>query len=115
MTLDLTHQGIFSNVVAGGVAGSVAWVFCIPFDCIKSRIQADDSGRYKNTWDCIVKSYKHEGISVFYRGLLMCCVRGFPAAAVTFLVYSQSLKFFNSLAEDESGNNGGDSGDKPSS
>lgn len=88
-------QGIFSNVMAGGISGSVSWALIMPFDVIKSRVQADEGGKYKGSWDCAVRSFREEGPTVFYRGLFMSCVRGFPAAAVTFLVYAQSLKYFN--------------------
>ena len=82
--------------MAGGIAGSVSWAAILPFDVIKSRIQADEDRKYKGLWDCTVKSFREEGPRVFSRGLFVCSLRGFPSAAVTFLVYSQSLKLFNS-------------------
>lgn len=81
--------------MAGGIAGSVSWAAILPFDVIKSRIQADEVGKYRGLWDCTVRSYREEGWRVFTRGLLVCSVRGFPSAAVTFLVYAQTLKLFN--------------------
>jgi hypothetical protein len=81
--------------MAGGIAGSVSWAAILPFDVIKSRIQADEDRKYKGLWDCAVRSFREEGPRVFSRGLLVCAVRGFPSAAVTFLVYSQTLKLFN--------------------
>ncbi|KAL8613813.1 hypothetical protein ACOMHN_029670 [Nucella lapillus] len=88
-------QGIFSNIMAGGLAGSVSWAIILPLDVIKSRIQADEERKYKGFWDCVVKSWREEGPRAFSRGLMVCSVRGFPSAAITFLVYSQTLKAFN--------------------
>ena len=73
----------------------MSWAAILPFDVIKSRIQADENGRYKGLWDCTVQSYREEGPRVFSRGLLVCSLRGFPSAAVTFLAYSQTLRLFN--------------------
>ena len=94
----LCTQGIFSNITAGGVAGSVSWAMILPFDVIKSRMQADEDRRYKGMWDCMARSYREEGPRVFTKGMLVCALRGFPSAAVTFLVYSQTLKVFNTAS-----------------
>jgi hypothetical protein len=94
VTVILFLQGVFSNIVSGGLSGTASWIAIMPFDVIKSRIQGDEEGKYKNSWDCAMRSFREEGPTVFYRGLIMSCVRGFPAAAVTFLVYAQTLKYF---------------------
>ena len=87
-------------MMAGGIAGTVSWAAILPFDVIKSRIQADEDRKYKGFLDCAVKSFREEGPRVFSRGLLVCSLRGFPSAAVTFLAYSQTLKLFNSFEAD---------------
>ena len=73
----------------------MSWSAIFPFDVVKSRVQADEIGKYNGFLDCAVKSYREEGWRVFTRGLLICAARGFPSAAVTFLLYAQTLKFFN--------------------
>ncbi|XP_038006456.1 solute carrier family 25 member 48 isoform X1 [Motacilla alba alba] len=84
----------FSIWVAGGVAGAVSWAVCTPVDVVKSRIQADGvySNQYKGTLDCILQSYQNEGLKVFFRGLLVNTIRGFPSSAAMFLGYELSLK-----------------------
>lgn len=34
--------GAVSLMTAGGLAGAAFWVFCYPFDVIKSKIQTDN-------------------------------------------------------------------------
>ncbi|NXD93659.1 S2548 protein, partial [Chaetorhynchus papuensis] len=80
--------------VAGGVAGAVSWAVCTPMDVVKSRLQADGVylNQYKGTLDCMLQSYQNEGIKVFFRGLMVNTVRGFPSSAAMFLGYELSLK-----------------------
>ncbi|XP_071299346.1 solute carrier family 25 member 48 isoform X1 [Agelaius tricolor] len=84
----------FSIWVAGGVAGAVSWAVCTPMDVVKSRLQADGvySNQYKGTIDCMLQSYQNEGLKVFFRGLLVNTIRGFPSSAAMFLGYELSLK-----------------------
>ncbi|XP_061194244.1 solute carrier family 25 member 45-like [Saccostrea echinata] len=89
-------RGVIADLVAGGCAGTITWASIIPFDVVKSRFQADFIGEYSGLIDCAVKSYKEEGFGVFYRGCLITCLRAFPVNAVTFLMYSQSMKYLES-------------------
>lgn len=47
-------------------SGSISWVTATPADVVKSRIQADAQlqRKYKGILDCIIQSYKTEGIHV---------------------------------------------------
>ena len=87
------HPGVGAMLMAGGLAGVLSWMGNIPFDVIKSRLQADNlaNPRYRNYWECIRKSYRDDGYRVFWRGLPVTCIRAFPVNAVTFTVYSTSL------------------------
>ncbi|NWI90652.1 S2548 protein, partial [Pitta sordida] len=80
--------------LAGGVAGAISWGLCTPMDVVKSRLQADGVylNQYKGTLDCILQSYHNEGLKVFFRGLTVNTVRGFPTSAAMFLGYELSLK-----------------------
>ncbi|XP_069941873.1 solute carrier family 25 member 45 isoform X2 [Cherax quadricarinatus] len=88
-----TSPSAYSIILGGGVAGLLSWTAILPFDVIKSRIQADcpTNPRYKNTWDCVMKSYKEEGLLVFTRGYCMMAVRAFPTNGAIFLAYVTSL------------------------
>ncbi|NXU10532.1 S2548 protein, partial [Pardalotus punctatus] len=84
----------FSIWLAGGVAGAFSWAVCTPMDVVKSRLQADGVylNQYKGTLDCMLQSYQNEGLKVFFRGLTVNTVRGFPSSAAMFLGYELSLK-----------------------
>ncbi len=62
------------EIVTGSIAGATSKVFEFPFDTIKVRMQYSQSlpvPLFPNSWDCIVKSYKKDGIiKGFYRGLV---------------------------------------------
>ncbi|XP_045601967.1 solute carrier family 25 member 45 isoform X2 [Procambarus clarkii] len=84
---------------SGGVAGVISWATILPLDVIKSRIQADctSSPQYKNAWDCVLKSYKADGVRVFTRGFWMMSVRAFPANGAILLGYVTSLNMMRTL------------------
>lgn len=84
--------GFISSFVSGGIAGSLTWASIIPFDVIKSRYQADFSGEYRGFMHCARMLYKEGGWRIFYTGCLVTCMRAFPVNAVTFTVYTQTLK-----------------------
>ncbi|KAK9463166.1 mitochondrial carrier domain-containing protein [Lipomyces oligophaga] len=85
-------------LLAGGLAGCATWASIFPLDVVKTRYQAQSFTsadhiaeqpivRYSSAWDCAVKSYRSEGIRVFFRGLSVCLVRAFIVNAVQFGTY----------------------------
>ncbi|XP_005376538.1 PREDICTED: solute carrier family 25 member 48 isoform X2 [Chinchilla lanigera] len=81
-------------LLAGGVAGAISWGTATPMDVVKSRLQADGVylNKYKGVLDCILQSYQQEGLKVFFRGITVNAVRGFPTSAAMFLGYELSLQ-----------------------
>ena len=71
-------------LLAGGMAGICAWIVTYPVDIIKSRIQADMTGKYSGLWDCLKQSYQESGMMSFTRGLAPTLLRAFPTNAATF-------------------------------
>lgn len=80
--------------LAGGIAGAISWGTATPMDVVKSRLQADGVylNKYNGVLDCISQSYRQEGLKVFFRGLPVNAIRGFPTSAALFLGYEFSLK-----------------------
>lgn len=96
-TLSTTPSSVV-NFFAGGLAGVTSWAAIMPFDVIKSRVQADSERKlFKGFVDCAWICYKQEGLPVFFRGLSMVTLRAFPVNAVIFMVYAESMKL---LGED---------------
>jgi solute carrier family 25 folate transporter 32 len=49
--------------------------------------------KYTGTLDCAVKIWRNEGVSGFFRGVIPNAIKVAPAAALTFVVYEECLKF----------------------
>ncbi|NXH12152.1 S2548 protein, partial [Bucco capensis] len=81
-------------LAGGGGGGAISWATATPMDVVKSRLQADGVylSKYKGTFDCILQSYQKEGLKVFFRGITVNTVRGFPVSSAMFLGYELSLK-----------------------
>ncbi|ELK03070.1 Putative mitochondrial carrier protein FLJ44862 like protein [Pteropus alecto] len=73
---------------------AISWGTATPMDVVKSRLQADGVylNKYKGVLDCISKSYQNDGLKVFFRGITVNTVRGFPMSAAMFLGYELSLQ-----------------------
>lgn len=78
------EAGALTVLTVGGTAGVLSWVLTYPIDVIKSRIQADISGKYSGIIDCTMKSYHAEGWHVFFQGINTTIIRAFPTNAATF-------------------------------
>lgn len=97
------QAGKTEQFVAGGLAGMLCWLSVLPFDVVKSRMQADDYAKpkYRGMVDCMHKSYKADGLSVFSRGALAMSLRAFPVNGVTFLVYEILLDNCQRFSKEE--------------
>lgn len=74
--------------------GTASYGTVNPFDVVKTRMQADNSEcpKYHGTIDCIKKSYKQHGMSVFWRGFSLSCIRAFASNSAVFAIYELCLK-----------------------
>lgn len=90
--LHCRRDAAVTQLTSGAVAGVLAWSCCYPIDVIKSRIQSDMKGReYSSVWSTAVKSFRREGIRVFFRGYGASILRAVPVNATTFLTYEWIL------------------------
>lgn len=92
--------GISYTLFAGGMAGACSWMFTIPIDVIKTRLQTDGmNGTHQRMYhgfiDCLRKGYAAEGPVFLTRGLGSSMLRAFPMNSVCFLVVSMTLKYFD--------------------
>lgn len=90
------------NFVGGGLAGVMSWLIIMPFDVVKSKLQADAHGLvYKGFWDCARKVYVSDGLRAFFLGLVPMAARAFPVNAVTLMVYSETLVYLKKIEQIE--------------
>ncbi|VVC35977.1 Mitochondrial carrier domain,Mitochondrial substrate/solute carrier [Cinara cedri] len=80
----------YIQLVAGGLAGVTSWILVSPLDAIKTKIIVDSQSKkplYNGMWDCVKKMYAQGGVKIFFRGILVLCIRSFLLSSVVFLVY----------------------------
>ncbi|KAG9406475.1 hypothetical protein AC1031_002795 [Aphanomyces cochlioides] len=87
---------------AGGVSGCIVSFILTPIELIKCRMQVTTKALYKNTGDCIVQSYRREGLGVFFKGLVPTMWREIPGTAAWFSTYHVSVKYLQGDKETKS-------------
>lgn len=92
---DVKSRTPLQTCLAGGVAGLVAWLPVIPFDVVKTRMQADVRHEYKGMFDCFKKSLRKEGITGLFRGAELIAIRAFPVNAAIFLGYELTREWLS--------------------
>lgn len=77
------HDSLALTVIAGSTAGVFSWMVVIPFDVMKTKMQADDT--YKSSWHCVQHNYSKYGWRSLFRGGWVLLARSVPINAATFL------------------------------
>ena len=63
--------GAVSTFGLGGLAGIITVYTTMPIDTVKTRMQSIEArSAYKNSFDCVAKIFKNEGILTFWSGAL---------------------------------------------
>mmetsp|Transcript_13956 Transcript_13956/g.21120 ORF Transcript_13956/g.21120 Transcript_13956/m.21120 type:complete len:297 (+) Transcript_13956:42-932(+) len=83
--------------MSGGLAGLSGWMFMLPLDTVKSRVQAAPEGTYRGFFDCYKHIIKSEGIPALWKGLGAVSLRAFPANAACFFCVEMANRFLNKL------------------
>jgi solute carrier family 25 carnitine/acylcarnitine transporter 20/29 len=81
-------------MLSGGLAGIAYWTVIYPVDTIKSRVQADCvfQPKYKNGFDCLIKTLKNDGFRQLYKGYITCILRAFPFNVALVLGFEFAMK-----------------------
>lgn len=83
---------IFTRIMAAGLGGVICWLPVYPFDQIKTRMQIDGRGVHKSTLHCGLEIWKSQGVRRgFFKGLMPCLIRAYPAYAAQFILYEQVI------------------------
>lgn len=94
---NVSHSSQLERVaLAGSLSGIVmAGVNC-PVELLKVRLQVQDhkTKKYKNIFDCAIKTVKSDGIPGIYRGLSATILREIPSFAGYFAVYEGLKGYF---------------------
>lgn len=79
----------------GMVAGAASVYGNTPIDVVKTRMQGLEAKKYKNTLDCAVKIWKHEGFFAFYKGTVPRLSRVCLDVGITFMIYDSIIEFLD--------------------
>ncbi|KAI9361245.1 mitochondrial carrier domain-containing protein, partial [Zopfochytrium polystomum] len=84
--LDVPSPGL---LMAGGIAGVIAWLSTYPLDVVKTRLQSgellsDVSGKRQGLISCFRTICRQEGVKTLFSGLGATAIRAFPTNAATF-------------------------------
>jgi solute carrier family 25 (mitochondrial folate transporter), member 32 len=89
------EQPAWVSVLLGGTSKIIASTATYPYQVMKSRLQQRGIGGkylYSSSLDCVRQTWKLEGTRGFFRGLIPNVMKVTPSAALTFVVYEESLK-----------------------
>ncbi|XP_019132360.1 solute carrier family 25 member 45 isoform X1 [Larimichthys crocea] len=81
----------FLEFIAGCISGSVGLAFGHPLDTVKVRLQAQSV--YKGIFHCVAKTYAHEGLHGFFKGMAFPVMTTGIINSVVFGSYSNALDF----------------------
>ncbi|GAA5854078.1 hypothetical protein JCM8547_008217 [Rhodosporidiobolus lusitaniae] len=84
----------------GSAAGIASRLFEHPFDLTKVRLQSqpiDRPPRFKGPVDCMLQTYRNEGLLAFWRGVSMPVGGAMAENATLFVVYNQSQALLHRL------------------
>ncbi|XP_048853871.1 solute carrier family 25 member 45 [Brienomyrus brachyistius] len=81
----------FVEFIAGWISGAVGLVVGHPMDTMKVRLQTQST--YRGILDCVSKTYKHEGINGFFKGMSFPVLSIAISNSVAFGSYSNALDY----------------------
>ncbi|XP_067619941.1 tricarboxylate transport protein, mitochondrial-like [Eurosta solidaginis] len=87
------------TVMIGLIAGGSAVFANTPIDTLKTRMQGLEAAKYKNSWDCLVKTYREEGLLAFYKGMTPRLIRLSIQAGALFTLYDIYVESFDKLED----------------
>lgn len=91
----LNHK-VVKQSFAGGTAGLLSWIFVVPLDVIKSRMQGDNmyNPQFRSMRHCVMSTYHEHGWQYFFQGTWPVLVRSFPFNVAIFVTYEFVMDMF---------------------
>ncbi|TVU14312.1 hypothetical protein EJB05_37773 [Eragrostis curvula] len=86
----ICDDNIFAHTLSSMASGLCATTLSCPADVIKTRMMGEGSGSlYRNSFDCLVKTIRHEGVTALWRGFLPTWARLGPWQFVFWVSYER--------------------------
>lgn len=88
---NISH-GAIAPALAGGAAGVVTVYATMPFDNIKTRMQAlEGSAMYRGTFHCVQEILRRDGVKALWKGTSPRLIRLTIAGTLAFSIYEQVI------------------------
>eukprot|EP01094_Clydonella_sp_ATCC50884_P025278 TRINITY_DN6587_c0_g1_i2.p1 TRINITY_DN6587_c0_g1~~TRINITY_DN6587_c0_g1_i2.p1 ORF type:complete len:260 (-),score=81.55 TRINITY_DN6587_c0_g1_i2:189-968(-) len=95
---EYTGDNVPARVLCGALSGLAAQSITFPGDVIRRRMQVQGVGGepriYHSTWQCVLGTWRHEGVRGFFKGLTVNAVRALPGAGIQFAAYDSLKSLF---------------------
>lgn len=89
---DGNEPGPLIQLSCGTISGALGATCVYPLQVVRTRMQAQPSNTYGKMSDVFWKTYQHEGLRGFYKGLFPNLLKVVPAASITYMVYEAMKK-----------------------
>ncbi|XP_057374283.2 mitochondrial folate transporter/carrier-like isoform X1 [Daphnia carinata] len=86
MSIDSRMQSTMTYLSFAAMSKLVAVMATYPYQLMRTRMQ-DQYHEHNGVIDMLTRTWRHEGIRGFYKGMLPTLLRVTPATAITFVVY----------------------------
>nr|GLL21659.1 calcium-binding mitochondrial carrier protein SCaMC-1-like [Ipomoea trifida] len=90
-----SEPGPLVQLGSGTISGALGATCVYPLQVIRTRMQAQPmhtNTAYKGMFDVFLRTFRHEGLRGFYKGLFPNLLKVVPAASITYLVYESMKK-----------------------
>lgn len=91
----ICHDNIYAHTLSSIMSGLAATALSCPADVVKTRIMNQDKGniRYKNSFDCLAKTVRVEGLRALWKGFFPTWARLGPWQFVFWVSYEKLRRF----------------------
>lgn len=84
-------------LACGSFSGLVAQTVTYPLSLVRTRLQAQGMPGtpqlFSGTWDCMRKTFTHEGTSGLFKGIVPNYLKAIPAGAIGFMAFEKTKLF----------------------
>ncbi|XP_061632527.1 solute carrier family 25 member 32-like isoform X2 [Phyllopteryx taeniolatus] len=89
-------SGLYKNALEYITMAALSKIFAVattyPYQVVRARLQ-DQHNRYNGVVDVIRRTWRNEGATGFYKGIIPNLIRVTPACCITFVVYENVSRF----------------------
>lgn len=90
---------MFQKFVCGASAGVISMTMVYPMYVVQNRMMVAQEGLYSSIRDCIVQTYRQEGLKAFSQGYLPSLIRIIPYKGIDLAGYAMLRDFLVSPGE----------------